>query len=108
MRLSRKLELENLTRTDDGAGGFSHAWARLGTVWGAVEPRTAGVVVGQETTVSTARYRVTVRAVPFESSARPKPGQRFRDGARVFMIRSVQDAKDARFLLCLVEEEAGT
>lgn len=108
MRLSWKLELETLARVDDGAGGFSSSWTRLGTHWALVEPRSAGLVAGDEVATSAARYRVTVRAVPPESSARPKPGQRFRDGVRVYMIRSVQDDRDARFLRCLVEEEAGT
>lgn len=107
-RLSRKLVLEHRVRSDDGAGGFSGIWADLGTHWGAVEPLTGRLERGEEHARSRTRYRVTVRAVPPSSTARPKAGQRFRDGARVFDIRAVTDSSDVRFLTCVVDEEAAT
>ena len=49
---------------------------------------------------------VTVRGAPTGSPARPVPQQRFRDGSRVFHIKSVaeQDAQ-GRYLICLAKEE---
>lgn len=45
--------------------------------------------------------RVTVRAV-----ARPKPGQRFREGSRVFAILAVAERDPAgRYLTCFCREE---
>lgn len=105
-RLGRKLELEARVRTDDGAGGFAGVWSSLGTHWGAVEPSTGRLERGEDAARSRASYRITIRAVPPGSSARPVAGQRFREGSRVYAIRAVLDASDARFLTCYVDEEA--
>ncbi len=104
-RLNRKLELEAPVRSGDGAGGFSGTWTVLGTHWGAVEPGAGRLERGEGFPRSRVAYRVTIRAVPPTSVSRPKPGQRFRDGTRVFDIRAVRDSSDARFLTCLVDEE---
>lgn len=104
-RLNRKLVLEARVRTEDGAGGFSGGWTALGTHWGAVDPASGRLERGEELARSRVSYRVTVRAVPPQSASRPKAGQRFRDGARVFEIRAVRDATDLRYLECLVDEE---
>lgn len=104
-RLNRKLLLEARLRGDDGAGGYTGSWALLGTHWGAVEPLSGRLERGETFARSRVQYRVTLRALPPTSQSRPKPGQRFRDGARVFDIRAVRDSSDARFLICLVDEE---
>ena len=104
-RLGVKLVLEERILSGDGAGGFSGDWAALGVHWGAVEPATGRLGKGEEFARTTARYKITVRAAPVQSSARPKAGQRFRAGARVFDIRAVLDNGDARYLICYAEEE---
>ena len=105
-RLGRKLELEGRVRGADGSGGFTGGWATLGTLWGAVEPSTGRLERGEDAARSRGSYRVTVRAVPEGSSARPAAGQRFRAGARVLAIRAVLDTADARYLTCYCDEEA--
>ena len=59
--------------------------------------------------VARAAFRITVRAAPQGSPQRPAPGQRLRDGARIFTILSVteQDA-EGRFLTLWAEEEVVT
>lgn len=104
-RLNRKLILEAPVRSADGAGGFSGGWTVLGIHWGRLEPGFGRLERGEEAARSRASYRVIIRAVPPTSVSRPKPGHRFRDGARVFDIRAVQDSRDVRFLTCLVDEE---
>ncbi|MEM8802425.1 MAG: head-tail adaptor protein [Pseudomonadota bacterium] len=104
-RLSRKLELEALTRVDDGAGGFVGNWTALGTHWGAVDATSGRLERGEAQPRSRVAYRITVRAVPPSSSARPKAGQRFREGARLYAIRAVLQSADARYLSCIVDEE---
>ncbi|MEM9426705.1 MAG: head-tail adaptor protein [Pseudomonadota bacterium] len=101
---NRKLLLEARVRTGDGAGGYAGSWTVQGTHWGAVEPLSGRLERGEEHARSRVQYRVTLRAVPPTSVSRPKAGQRFRDGARIFDIRAVRD--DARFLECIVDEEA--
>ncbi len=107
-RFNRKLVLENKTRVADGAGGYTASWIELGVHWGALEPAAGRFERGDEAARSAARYRIRLRAVPQTSISRPLPGQRFRDGARYFDIRSVQDSGDARQLICQVVEEVAT
>lgn len=104
--LNRRLFLEARVRVGDGAGGFAGGWTVQGVHWGAVEALAGRLERGEEYGRSRVQYRVTVRAVPPTSVSRPKAGQRFRDGARVFDIRAVRDSTDARFLECIVDEEA--
>lgn len=109
VRLTRKLTLEARTRSVDGAGGFSGDWTVVGTHWGALEARFGRLERGEEMARTRAGYRITVRAVPQNSEARPSAGQRFRDGTRVFAIRAVTDAtSDARYLICHVDEESAS
>ena len=106
--LSRKLELEALVRTDDGSGGFDSAWVPLGVHWGAVDPGRERLETGEGYARSRTSYRITIRAVPPTSPSRPIAGQRFREGSRVFLIRAVSDAPDARHLLCYTDEEGAS
>jgi len=104
-RLSRKLELEGLARITNGSGGFTGEWSPLGIHWGAVDPISGRMERGDGHSRSRVAYKITVRAVPPTSSARPKAGQRFREGARIYDIRSVLQSSDARYLNCIAEEE---
>jgi head-tail adaptor len=104
--LDRALVLEEPLRVADGAGGFSVVWTALGTLWAEVKSGAGRDVAGEEVTVSTVQYRITVRGAVAGAPSRPKPAQRFRDGARVFAILAVTEA-DARgqFLTCITREE---
>ncbi len=107
-RLSRKLDLEERGRSADGAGGYSGAWVVLGTHWAAVEPSTGRLERGEAVARARGAYRITLRSVPPMSPARPKAGQRFREGTRVYEIRSVVEGGDARHLVCYADEEVAS
>jgi len=50
--------------------------------------------------------RITVRAAPVGHAMRPRPEQRFREGARIFRITAVAEGDlRGRYLTCFVEEE---
>lgn len=106
VHLNRRLVLEDETRVSDGAGGFSASWDTLGTLWAEISARSGREASGEDASVSRTGFRITVRAAPFGAPSRPKPGQRFRDGARIFRIEAVaeRDAQ-ARYLTCFCEEE---
>lgn len=105
-RLNRKLVLEEAQRLPDGAGGFSLAWLGKGTLWAAVDGGNGREKAGESVTLSSVGYRITVRAAPEGAPSRPKPEQRFRDGARVFRITAVTEAEEAgRYLICFAVEE---
>ncbi len=104
--LNRRLALEMPQRLSDGMGGFSETWVVLGNLWAEITGRS-GTERGDGTArVAVANYRITVRAAPPGSSMRPQPGQKLRDGNRVFRIRAVTERDPfGRFLICHAEEE---
>jgi len=104
--LSRRLVLEEAQRVPDGAGGFALTWATKGTLWAAIEAGAGRERAGESATISTAAYRITVRAALVGAPSRPRAEQRFRDGARVFVIGAVTEAdEDGRYLTCHATEE---
>ena len=104
--LNRPLVLEAVVRVADGSGGFSEAWATLGTLWAEVVPGTGRDVAGEETFLATVPYRITVRGARQGAPSRPKPDQRFRDGGRVFVILAVTERDpEGHYLVCFAREE---
>lgn len=105
-RLNRKLVLETPFRQSDGAGGFTTDWQPVGELWAAVTARTGRETASAGAPVSAMSYRIVVRGVPFGAAHRPKPEQRLREGARLFLINAVADeGADGRYLICFATEE---
>jgi head-tail adaptor len=104
--LNRRLVLEEAQRASDGAGGARMTWVAKGTLWAEVTPVSSVERAGESLTVSAVRYRIVVRAAAQGAPSRPKPDQRFRNGARLYRIAAVTEA-DARgrYLLCAAIEE---
>lgn len=104
--LNRRLVLEAPLRMADGAGGFRTSWTVLGEVWAEVRARGGREAASLGVPVSRTSLVVTVRAAPYGAPDRPVADQRFRDGARVFSIRSVTERDpQGQYLTCLVQEE---
>jgi head-tail adaptor len=104
--LKRALLLEAVERSPDGAGGFSETWSALGTLWAEVLPGSGSDVLGEERMLSAVPYRIVVRAARSGAPSRPKAGQRFREGTRLFPIQAVTERDEAgRYLTCFVREE---
>ena len=101
----RRLTLEAREGIPDGRGGKTSVWVEKGLHWARLDPRSGGFPAGEEGPVSVARYRAVLRAVPFGAPSRPAPGDRFREGERVFAVRSVTDDPAGGTISCLVEEE---
>lgn len=105
-RLNRKLVLEEATRVSDGAGGYELDWQPLGALWAEVTAGTGVERAGEFVTLASVPYRIVVRAAPEGAASRPRPEQRFRDGARIFRILAVAEAdREAHFLTCFAREE---
>lgn len=106
VHLNRPMVLETRERVGDGAGGFDETWVALGTVWVALRARTGRDASGEGGAISATGYKITLRAAPQGSARRPVPGQRFREGNRVFAITAVaDDDARARYLTCFADEE---
>lgn len=104
--LNRALVLEAPDRTPDGAGGYLESWSVLGTLWAEITPRSGRERRNGAASVSVVPVRIVVRGAPHGARARPRAGQRLRDGDRVFAITAVaeHDAQ-GRYLLCFADEE---
>jgi head-tail adaptor len=104
-RFTRRLTLERLAAAPDGGGGGSPLWTAAGLHWAelTVEAATGAEAEG----VETSRVRLAARlwAAPHGTAARPVAGDRFREGARLYRVLAVTEDRDARFLICRVEEE---
>ena len=105
-RLTHRLTLEAPVRTSDGAGGHSESWTVLGVIWAQVTPRTGrDAALGRAPTARMA-YKIVVRGAPPGHPERPAPGQRLRDGARLFHIYAVSEGDpQGRYLTVLADEE---
>jgi head-tail adaptor len=106
VHLNRRLVLEGPVKLADGAGGFSQGWTVLGQMWADVTARTGRQRAEAGAPVSAVAYRIIVRAAPLGAAARPRPAQRFRDGARRFVIQAVAEHDPGgRYLICFAQEE---
>ncbi|PID37132.1 MAG: phage tail protein [Rhodobacterales bacterium] len=104
--LSRRLTLEEPVQVADGAGGYTTQWVALGQLWAEVRAGTGRERASEFLTVARVPVRITLRAAPEGSPQRPRPEQRFRDGARSFAILAVSEADaGARYLTCFAQEE---
>ena len=104
--LNRPLVLENPVEVADGAGGLTVSWVPLGVLWGEVKPSSGREIGGEEVLIAAVGFRITVRGAVVGSPRRPRPEQRFRDGARVFVILAVTERDlSGAFLTCFAREE---
>lgn len=104
--LTRKLRLERRALVSDGAGGYSSIWETVGTLWTHVAASPVNTALGEGTTLTASRLMILVRAAPWNDPRRPRAGQRFVEGERVFAIKSVaEEDPTGRYLSCRCEEE---
>lgn len=100
-RLRLRLILEKPAATPDGAGGRTLGWSASGIVASELTPvrpeeRGSGQGIADLTL-----YKVIIRR-----RADVEAGDRFRLGARTFLLLAVTDPhEDGRYLVCLAEEE---
>ena len=105
-RLNSPLKLEVGLRTRDDAGGYTTTWTVLGDLWAQIKLGTARDTEAAGLPVSTVTYRITVRAAPIGSPQRPYPGQRFREGERIYAILAVaEESCDRRYLTVFARDE---
>jgi head-tail adaptor len=104
--LDRRLVLEAAESVSDGAGGNTVVWAELGVHWAQVDARSGSGRPREFTTQSRLGLKITVRYAPQGSAARPRPGQRFVEGTRIYAIDAVHEIGSRKnFLVCFSEEE---
>ena len=104
--LSTRLALETSDRIADGLGGYETRWRQLGWLWAQMEARSGreqGTGAGM---ISVVQWRITLRAAPVGDARRPRPGQRLRQGTRLFQIEAVAESDPSgRYVDCFAREE---
>ncbi|MDR6815268.1 SPP1 family predicted phage head-tail adaptor [Neorhizobium sp. 2083] len=100
--MTARLDLQAPQAVPDGQGGATVAWEVMASLWARIEPVSFVVeeqAAGEGGTIS---HRIWVRFREDVSA-----GQRFRKGARTFLVRLVHDPDETRrYLVCQCEEEA--
>lgn len=102
-KLNKRVTIQQVTRTSDGGGGYTEAWAALATVWANVEPQSGSErwTAGQQG--AGVEWQVTIR---YRDDVTPL--MRVLYGSKVLNIRAVMDpdARSERLVLVCEEEEA--
>lgn len=106
VRLLRKVALEERTAVPDGAGGWVYSWEQLGVHWADIRGGGGGEAYEGDRQTARASHVLTVHASRPGSPSRPRPDQRFRDGAQIYEILSVSEIDSAgRYLACTADRK---
>lgn len=106
VNLTRRLTLEEAVRLPDGMGGYVESWVARGVLWADVRPGAGRRIEDERAPRASVPCRILVRGAPVGAPSRPRPGQRFREGPRIFHIRAVAEAdRRGSYLTCFAEEE---
>jgi SPP1 family predicted phage head-tail adaptor len=97
-QLNRRLVLEALVETADGAGGVTRGYEIVTTLWASLAPRAASDNVAADALGASISHRIVVR---WRGDITLR--HRFRDGARTFHIAAIRE-RDRRFLDIDAEE----
>lgn len=85
--LDQRIELQRLTRTSDGGGGYTEQWTTYATVWANVRPMSGRERYQAQQTQASANYRIAIRY-----RADIDPADRIVWRGKVLNIRFIADA----------------
>ncbi len=104
--LDKRVSLQSLTSTPDGAGGFSSSWQTVSTVWAHVEPLAANSAYGggeyseARQIAYRQRVRITLRYITGVTA-----DMRVVMGSQLFNIRQVINQDMQNRVLEIIAEE---
>jgi SPP1 family predicted phage head-tail adaptor len=102
--LRKRLELQALTETADGGGGFTELWAKVTIVWGSVQPITASERFRAMSLETPITHRIEIR---YRNDVTTK--SRLLLGSRIFNVRSAVNVDERnKYLEILAEENVPT
>jgi len=98
--LNKRLVIEDMTRTSDGAGGSDVSWSNFAIVWAKLRPRHGREKLWADAITANTGHVITIRFVDGLQTR-----MRFVDGARIFEITSIINVdENDQWLSCLCEE----
>lgn len=102
-RLDRRVTLQRLSVSRDGAGAALHAYTDVATVWAAVEPVKGDEFAQADKTMSSVSHRLLLRY-----RADVEPTWQVLYGRRRFAIQAVLNSQESRRELQLMCREIRT
>lgn len=99
-RLKRRITIEQLVLTSDGAGGFSESWNQFNQVWAEVSPLNGQEILYGEQLITKKKYTITIRYIEGVNE-----NMRLWLGARSFNIVSILNPYEENILLEISAEE---
>jgi SPP1 family predicted phage head-tail adaptor len=98
--LRNRVTLQQLTRTDDGAGGYTETWTGVATVWADVYPLKGNERYEAQQVQANLSHRVTIR---YRTGV--EPSMRLLYGTRTLTIEAVIDPEERHRELILMCSE---
>ena len=98
--LRQRVVIQQLTRTDDGAGGYTETWAAIATVFADVYPLKGNERYEAQQVQANLSHRVTIRY-----RAGVEPSMRLQYGTRILTIEAVIDPEERHRELILMCSE---
>lgn len=102
--LRYRLVLEAPVETDDGAGGVTRSYATATTLWASVTPVTQAWSAGHSDVVADALGATVTHLIVIRAGPDVTTRHRFRNGDLVYIVVSLRDQDDGRFLAINAEE----
>lgn len=87
--LTRRLVQLRPSEAPDGAGGVTRGWTEGAAHWGHVALRSGGLRRSEWGGRERVRVRITIHALPEGDPSRPRPGERLREGMRLWAVDAV-------------------
>jgi len=100
-QLNKRITLQYQTKSSDGMGGFTAAYADAATVWAAIWPVSANEITAANSTAMVVSHRIRVR---YRSVL--KSSWRVKFGLRYFAIVSIINPNEGNEYLDLMVKEA--
>lgn len=98
--LRHRVTLQQLSRIDDGAGGYIETWIAVATVWADVYPLKGQELYQAQQVQANLSHRVTIRY-----RAGVEPSMRLQYGTRTLAIEAVIDPEERHRELILMCSE---
>lgn len=104
-RLRHRIEIQELSETDDGQGGFTESWSEFATVWASVEPKSSSERFFSQQLQDVYDHEIYIRSI-----AGLKAEMRILYRSRIFQIKTMENVDNERgfFIKLKCQENVGS
>jgi len=103
-KLRQRIEIQAVTETPDGMGGFSEVWTTFATVWADIRPVKAEEKFYSQQLQAKTSHKITIRTLDTVTEK-----SRIVYNSRIFEIKGImRDLEESRYMLLECKEGVGT